>query len=139
MAEIYLEGTTSSSLVWTFHSMAVKSAYQLGLHSISSSTLSEVDREIRRRLWYWCVMNDRYPLSKLCIKRDSLQYYRLLSVTYGRPPLIPLSHVKREACSSLAFSKMPQGVLSSSLAYFNALMYVGISFIVSYMLTTVPL
>ncbi|KAF9894960.1 hypothetical protein FE257_004582 [Aspergillus nanangensis] len=98
LAEIYLEGTTSSSLVWTFHSMAVKGAYQLGLHSIVSANLSEVDCEIRRRIWYW-----------------------LLSVAYGRPPLIPLSHVRLEACSSIAFSNTPSGVVSSSIAYFDAL------------------
>ncbi|KAE8382394.1 fungal-specific transcription factor domain-containing protein [Aspergillus bertholletiae] len=105
LAVVYLEGTTSSSLVWTFHGMAVKSAYQLGLHSITSADISEIDCEIRRRLWHWCVLNDRF-----------------LSVAYGRPPLIPLSHVRLQTCSSHPFSNMPVDVHSSSLAYFNALM-----------------
>lgn len=57
--EAYLEGTTSSSLAWTLHGLAVKGAYQLGLHVMDSKSLSQTDREVRRRSWYWCVMNDR--------------------------------------------------------------------------------
>lgn len=57
--EIYLEGTASSSLASTFHSLAVKGCYQLGLHFMDSSNHSHLDREIRRRLWYLCIMNDR--------------------------------------------------------------------------------
>lgn len=56
---IYLEGTTSSSLAWTFHSLTVKGAYQLGLHYLGSKNHSLLDREIRRRAWYCCIMNDR--------------------------------------------------------------------------------
>lgn len=58
--EAFLEGTTSSSLAWTLHGLAVKGAYQLGLHIMDSKSLSQTDREVRRRSWYWCVMNDRY-------------------------------------------------------------------------------
>lgn len=56
---IYLEGTRYSSLAWTFHGLAVKGAYQLGLHFAGSKNHSPLAREVRRRLWYWCVMNDR--------------------------------------------------------------------------------
>lgn len=60
LMEAYLEGTPSSSMTWTFHSLAVKGAYQLGLHVVDgSANLPELDQEIRKRLWYWCVMNDR--------------------------------------------------------------------------------
>lgn len=59
LMEIYLQGTTYSSLAWTFHSLSVKGAYQLGLHFMGSTHLSPLDREVRRRLWYLCVMNDR--------------------------------------------------------------------------------
>jgi hypothetical protein len=55
----YLQGTTHSSLAWTFHGLAVKGAYQLGLHFMGSTNLSHLDREVRRRLWYLCAMNDR--------------------------------------------------------------------------------
>lgn len=57
--EAYLEGTTSSSLAWTLHGLAVKGAYQLGLHVSQSNSVSQTDREVGRRSWHWCVMNDR--------------------------------------------------------------------------------
>lgn len=57
--EAYLEGTTSSSLAWTLHGLAVKGAYQLGLHVLQSNSVLQTDREVRRRSWHWCVMNDR--------------------------------------------------------------------------------
>ncbi|KAL2702134.1 hypothetical protein AAEP93_006432 [Penicillium crustosum] len=107
LMEAYLEGTTSSSLAWTLHGLAVKGAYQLGLHVMNLKSISQIDREVRRRSWYWCVMNDRF-----------------LSVTYGRPPLIPLSHVRPEASPYLPFSNAPSGVTVSSLAYFDAMMSV---------------
>ncbi|CAI7590840.1 unnamed protein product [Penicillium discolor] len=107
LMEAYLEGTTSSSLAWTLHGLAVKGAYQLGLHVMNLKSISQIDREVRRRSWYWCVMNDRF-----------------LSVTYGRPPLIPLSHVRPEVSPYLPFSNAPSGVTVSSLAYFDAMMSV---------------
>ena len=47
---------------------------------------------------------------------------RFLSVTYGRPPLIPLTHVRFEASPYITFSNVPSGVTVSSLAYFDAMM-----------------
>ncbi|KAK6823381.1 hypothetical protein RU639_005836 [Aspergillus parasiticus] len=100
----YLEGTSSSSMTWTFHSLAVKGAYQLGLHTVGGSrNLPDLDQEIRRRLWYWCVTNDR-----------------LLSVRYGRPPLIQLSHVRLEASLHLPFSNISSITTAASLGFFNA-------------------
>ncbi|PKY05678.1 putative Zn(II)2Cys6 transcription factor [Aspergillus campestris IBT 28561] len=104
LMEAYLEGTTSSSLAWTLHGLAVKGAYQLGLHVMDSKSISQTDREVRRRSWYWCVMNDRF-----------------LSVTYGRPPLIPLSHVRFEASAYVPFSNVSSAVTVYSLAYFDAM------------------
>ncbi|BCS19451.1 fungal specific transcription factor domain-containing protein [Aspergillus puulaauensis] len=105
LMEAYLEGTTSSSMTWTFHGLAVKGSYQLGLHIMGSRNVSHIDQEVRRRLWYWCVMNDR-----------------LLSVRYGRPPLIPLSHVRLEPSLHLPFSNVPSATTASSLAFFDAIM-----------------
>lgn len=59
LMEMYLEGTAYSSLVWTFHSLAVKGVYQLGLYCRESKTLLHLDQEIQRRLWWVCAMNDR--------------------------------------------------------------------------------
>ncbi|KAJ5350217.1 Zn(II)2Cys6 transcription factor [Penicillium brevicompactum] len=104
LMEGYLEGTTSSSLTWTLHGLAVKGAYQLGLHIMvmDSKSMSQTDREVRRRSWYW-----------------------FLSVTYGRPPLIPLTHVRFEASPYITFSNVPSGVTVSSLAYFDAMMSIA--------------
>ncbi|KAK4175182.1 fungal-specific transcription factor domain-containing protein [Triangularia setosa] len=104
MMVIYLEGTSYSSLAWTFHSLAVKGSYQLGLHVTGCHNLSPLDAEIRRRQWYWCVMNDR--------------------VTYGRPPLIPLAHVSPKLGAQIAFSNVSNSVTRSSIAYIDVLMSV---------------
>lgn len=45
---------------WTYHALAVKAAYQLGLHS--SSPFDEVgieQMELRKRLWYAVINQDR--------------------------------------------------------------------------------
>jgi hypothetical protein len=68
---IYLEGTRYSSLAWTFHGMAVKGAYQLGLHFGGSKNHTPLAWEVRRRLWYWCVINDRY------VKLALLLFFRI--------------------------------------------------------------
>lgn len=52
------------------------------------------------------------------------QRYRWLSFTHGRPPLIPLSLVRIESTSYFAFSNVPRGSTTLSLAYFDATMYV---------------
>ncbi|KAL3484145.1 fungal-specific transcription factor domain-containing protein [Aspergillus germanicus] len=106
LMETYLEGTPSSSMTWTFHGLAVKGAYQLGLHVVDGfKNMPELDQEIRKRLWYWCVMNDR-----------------LLSVRYGRPPLIQLSHVRLDESLRLPFSNVSSATTASSLEFFNAIL-----------------
>lgn len=56
----YLQGTSRAAQTWTFHGLAVTGAYQLGLHSpAASKMLPLMDREIRKRTWCWCIMNDR--------------------------------------------------------------------------------
>ncbi|KAL4802084.1 putative Zn(II)2Cys6 transcription factor [Aspergillus unguis] len=100
LLETYLEGTPSSSATWTFHGLAVKGAYQLGLHVVDGfKHLSELDQEIRKRLWY-------------CF----------LSVRYGRPPLIQLSHVRLDESLRLPFSDVSNATTASSLEFFNALL-----------------
>ncbi|KAI9370114.1 putative Zn(II)2Cys6 transcription factor [Aspergillus egyptiacus] len=105
LMETYSEGTPSASLTWTFHGLAVKGAYQLGLHVVGLKGESELDREIRARLWYWCVMNDR-----------------LLSVRYGRPPLIPLSHVRLGADLQMPFSNVSRPTTQASLGSITHIM-----------------
>ncbi|KXJ85339.1 fungal-specific transcription factor domain-domain-containing protein, partial [Microdochium bolleyi] len=69
----YLQGTQSSVQTWTTHGLAVKAALSLGLHSIDASkNLSPHDQELRKRAWFGCVVLDR-----------------TLSMTFGRPAIIP--------------------------------------------------
>lgn len=57
----YLQGTERSTQTWNIHGLAVKSAYQLGLHSKDAlSQYPPLEREMRVRTWYGCVILDRY-------------------------------------------------------------------------------
>lgn len=57
----YLQGTQKSVQAWTIHGLAVKAAFQLGLHSKhATGAFSPLDQETRRRTWYACIVLDRY-------------------------------------------------------------------------------
>lgn len=57
----YLQGTQKSVQAWTIHGLAVKAAFQLGLHSKhATESFSPLDQETRRRTWYACIVLDRY-------------------------------------------------------------------------------
>ncbi|KAL1866395.1 hypothetical protein Plec18167_009063 [Paecilomyces lecythidis] len=74
----YLQGTQKSVQAWTTHGLAVLAAFQLGLHSPDANQgFSPLEREIRKRTWFGCIMLDR-----------------TLSMTFGRPCMIPESYVK---------------------------------------------
>lgn len=74
----YLQGTHRSVMTWNMHGIAVKAAFQLGLHSTASlKDYSPLERETRTRTWFACVMLDR-----------------TLSMTFGRPPAIPDSYIR---------------------------------------------
>lgn len=56
----YLQGTQKSIQTWTIHGLAVKAAFQLGLHSSEASKrFAPLEREIRKRVWFGCVILDR--------------------------------------------------------------------------------
>lgn len=56
----YLQGTQKSIEAWVIHGLAVKAAYQLGLHSSEASKhLPKLEREVRKRTWFGCVIHDR--------------------------------------------------------------------------------
>lgn len=56
----YLQGSEHSVETWNIHGLAVKAAYQLGLHSSKAlQRYPPLEREIRKRTWYGCVMLDR--------------------------------------------------------------------------------
>lgn len=57
----YLQGTQKSVQAWTTHGLAISAAYQLGLHSPDANRgFSPLEREIRKRTWYGCILLDRY-------------------------------------------------------------------------------
>ncbi|KIW18541.1 hypothetical protein PV08_02829 [Exophiala spinifera] len=73
----YLQSTQKSVQAWTVHGLAITLALQLGLHSSrTNQEFSSLESEIRKRVWYGCVLLDR-----------------TLSMTFGRPAVIPDRYV----------------------------------------------
>ena len=61
----YLQGTERSIETWNVHGLAVKAAYQLGLHSPNAiNQYPPLEREFRKRAWFGCVVLDRYDSRK---------------------------------------------------------------------------
>jgi hypothetical protein len=61
LTSMYLQGTEHSVATWNVHGLAVKAAYQLGLHSPDAlQQYSMPKRELRKRVWYGCVVFDRW-------------------------------------------------------------------------------
>ncbi|KIW35828.1 uncharacterized protein PV06_11769 [Exophiala oligosperma] len=112
----YLQGSSHSSRVWTFHGLAVKSALQLDLCSTEScSHLTPLDQEMRRRTWYMCLINDA-----------------IFSVKFGRPPLVAESLWKASTPSKItdlppSVARSPS-VMATSLSYYRAML--SLSFII---------
>ncbi|KAK2754337.1 C6 transcription factor [Colletotrichum kahawae] len=74
----YLQGSQRSIQTWAIHGIAVKAAMELGLHSqLALQRFDPLEREIRIRTWYGCVALDR-----------------TLSLTFGRPPIVPQSYIR---------------------------------------------
>ncbi|KAJ4286514.1 hypothetical protein N0V90_013214 [Kalmusia sp. IMI 367209] len=74
----YLQGTERSVETWNVHGLAVKAAYQLGLHSPNAlKQYPPLEREIRKRTWFGCIVLDR-----------------TLGMTLGRPYSIPHKFIK---------------------------------------------
>lgn len=92
---VYLHRRTSVHC-WLMHGLAVKAAYTVGLHSKEDyAGLSERRRETRKRAWWGCVNLDRFVglLLRCAIQRADIML-RILSMTFGRPLMIPLSHCR---------------------------------------------
>ncbi|ROV90992.1 hypothetical protein VSDG_07661 [Cytospora chrysosperma] len=93
----YLQGTHRSVMTWNIHGLAVKAAFQLGLHTTASlKSHSPLERETRTRTWYACIILDR-----------------TLSMTFGRPSAIPESYV-RTSLPRPFHDTVPQNSLSLS-------------------------
>jgi hypothetical protein len=61
LTAVYLQSTTYSSRYWNIVALATRMAQSLGLHlNRSTSAISnQVEREMRRRIWYTCVALER--------------------------------------------------------------------------------
>ncbi|KAL4953558.1 fungal-specific transcription factor domain-containing protein [Aspergillus filifer] len=80
LASQYMQVTQSSMQAWSTHGLAVKAALQLGLHSSEAAKrYSPVERELRKRTWFGCIVLDR-----------------TLSMTLGRPSTIPEHYCRLE-------------------------------------------
>lgn len=74
----YQQNHQMSVTSWTYHALAVKTAYQLGLQSPSNYKEYAVqESEMRKRLWYGLINQDR-----------------MLCICLGRPLLVPAHHVR---------------------------------------------
>ena len=75
----YLQGTTELDDCWNVGGVLIRSAMSIGLHiDPSGSNLSEVEKQVRKRVWAGCFIIDR-----------------TLSMKYGRPSAIPIAIVQR--------------------------------------------
>ncbi|UPK92470.1 hypothetical protein LCI18_003405 [Fusarium solani-melongenae] len=74
LTAIHLQSTTYSSRCWNMVGLATRVAQSLGLHLNrgESETSNQLEREMRRRVWYTCVTLDR-----------------LMCTTFGRPAMLP--------------------------------------------------
>ncbi len=119
----YLQGTSRSAQTWRLHGLLVQAAFQMGVHNSEGLTKSSpLEQEVRTRTWYTCVVLDR-----------------MLSMTYGRPPLIHddylqtnlPSDVELDDLSDTAEGFSPNTVFggTSSCSLFIASMLVAIVFV----------
>lgn len=74
---VYLQSTEYASRCWNSIGLAIRMAMSLGLHVDNSGrkAMSQVEREMRHRIWHSCVNLDT-----------------LLAMTFGRPSMIDKSH-----------------------------------------------
>ena len=108
LASQYLQSTQKSSQTWMLHGLAVKGAFAIGLHSNQASQkYSALENEIRNRTWYGCVLLDR-----------------VLSMTFGRPPLIPEDYIRVSMARPWPDGPRPSGpdddLQAPSLDFWNA-------------------
>ncbi|KIX01347.1 uncharacterized protein Z518_09072 [Rhinocladiella mackenziei CBS 650.93] len=74
----YLQATQTSVRTSNALSLAVSAAIRLGLHTRQAAqTFSPLEQELRNRTWFVCIILDR-----------------VLSMTLGRPAIIPFNYVK---------------------------------------------
>jgi hypothetical protein len=126
----YLQGTQKSVQAWTVHGLAITTAFQLGLHSPRTTQgFAAIECEIRKRVWFGCILLDRYvvPANHNMIQVELTKLdYRTLSMTFGRPSIIPEKYVKLElpSASIQVMGQVPDGDVTQRIdaMYFQATM-----------------
>lgn len=75
----YLQGTTEFTDCWNVGGLLIRTAMSIGLHiDPSEALLTEIEKEVRKRVWAGCFIVDR-----------------TLGMKFGRPPAVPIASVKR--------------------------------------------
>ena len=97
LSGVYLQSTPYASRCWNSVGLAIRAAQSLGMHCEGSGrAVSQLEREMGRRVWHTCVSLDRYvhfiwtdkqSTSRECTAADVVAT-RLLSMTFGRPCMI---------------------------------------------------
>ncbi|KAG5983154.1 hypothetical protein E4U43_006314 [Claviceps pusilla] len=94
---VYLQSTQHANRCWNSVGLAIRASQILGLHvEDQRSAMSQLERQLRRRIWHTCVSLDR---SVVYGPRPLIQTHqhvflthttkkRLLSMTFGRPTMI---------------------------------------------------
>lgn len=131
----YYQGAQQPVRVWNAHSLAVRTAYKIGLPSKAAlAGLRQSEIEARKRTWHGCVVLDSWIRER---ERLSASLYMLLLVmTLDRPLTIPPNLVDMDlpTCHQfpLAAEAIKVGVSTSdSILLFIETMYVLASSICS--------
>lgn len=85
LVALYQQNHQLSIASWTYHGLAVKAAFQAGLQSVSMyRRIGEQERDMRLRLWYSLVNQDR--MLSMCLGRP-----QMISPQYVRTPKLQFS------------------------------------------------
>ncbi|OAL28391.1 hypothetical protein AYO22_02845 [Fonsecaea multimorphosa] len=104
----YLQATQSSVQTSNSLGLAVSTAMRIGLHSPqASATFPPLEREMRKRTWFMCIIMDR-----------------TLSMTLGRPATIPHNYVRIQYPAPIEPAPAIDKLTEYSMAVFIATMYV---------------
>lgn len=128
LLSIFQQNSQRSTESWTTHSLAVKTAYQLGIHAPSSYEFVQVhEKEFRSRLWFAVVNQDRCMVSSPAhLTNPTLIVSRMLSSALGQPSLVPSQHVRMDITDMLAPARQGRTVempySRENLAYFRNIM-----------------
>ncbi|KAF4336946.1 transcription activator acu-15 [Fusarium beomiforme] len=106
----YLQSTNLPNRCWNVAGIAYRMAQSLGLHvAVNERNTSELELEVRRRVWHSCVSLDTYDRPPSCILLPiflTSLFCRVLGMLTGRPisnstaSMVPLPSVSDEEFST---------------------------------------